>query len=74
MITKIFKMIQITANNKTYQFTEKTSLEELLEKMQIDSNGIAIAINQEIVPKADWQNTYLNNNDDVLIITATQGG
>ncbi len=67
-------MIQITVNNKNHQFSDKISIEKLLNEIKIDANGIAIAVNQEIIPKSDWQNILLKNNDDVLIITATQGG
>lgn len=37
-------------------------------------SGIAIAINNEIVPKGEWENYKIKDNDHILIITATQGG
>lgn len=36
--------------------------------------GIAVALNNRIIPLSIWAETILNNNDSVLIITATQGG
>jgi len=36
--------------------------------------GIAVALNNRIIPLSVWAETILNNNDSVLIITATQGG
>lgn len=39
-----------------------------------DRSGIAVAVNLKVIPKKDWQNTMLIDNDEVLIITATQGG
>ncbi|WP_353718189.1 sulfur carrier protein ThiS [Dyadobacter sp. 676] len=36
--------------------------------------GIAIAINQSVVPKSDWPTRLLSPNDHVTVITATQGG
>lgn len=38
------------------------------------TNGIALAVNEEIVPKSDWEKFALKENDRILIITATQGG
>ena len=38
------------------------------------TNGIALAVNEEIIPKTSWEAYTLNENDRVLIITATQGG
>lgn len=36
--------------------------------------GIAIAINNNIVSKAEWATKIITNNDNILIIKATQGG
>ncbi len=36
--------------------------------------GIAVAINETVVPKSQWTSTLLQENDKVLIIKASQGG
>jgi len=36
--------------------------------------GIAVALNNRIIPLSAWAETILNPNDSILIITATQGG
>jgi sulfur carrier protein len=36
--------------------------------------GIAIALNNRIIPQSFWAETLLNDKDSILIITATQGG
>ncbi|MCW3807401.1 sulfur carrier protein ThiS [Plebeiibacterium marinum] len=36
--------------------------------------GIAIAINDQIVLQKKWESTVLQENDKVLIISATKGG
>jgi len=46
----------------------------LKEKEFLEKKGIAVAINNSVVPKSEWTNTKLNENDKILIITATQGG
>ena len=43
---------------------------ELPEKKK----GIAVALNNRIIPQSFWAETILNNQDSILIITATQGG
>jgi sulfur carrier protein len=43
---------------------------ELPEKKK----GIAIALNNRIIPQSFWAETLLNDKDSILIITATQGG
>ncbi|GEN66935.1 sulfur carrier protein ThiS [Chryseobacterium sp. WG14] len=36
--------------------------------------GIAVAVNNRIIPLSAWAETFLKDQDSVLIITATQGG
>lgn len=67
-------MITIKVNEKQHQFKESASLQDVLERLKVAQNGIAVAINQNIISKTDWYITKLSNDDNVLIITATQGG
>ena len=39
-----------------------------------DRLGIAVAVNQSVIAKADWGRTLLAEEDQVVIIQATQGG
>ncbi|AZA80255.1 sulfur carrier protein ThiS [Chryseobacterium sp. G0186] len=36
--------------------------------------GIAVALNNRIIPLSAWAETFLKDQDSILIITATQGG
>lgn len=67
-------MINIKVNNTTHQIEHNCSLAQILSELSIEVSGIAIAINQHIISKSDWSNTVLHNNDEILIIQATQGG
>ena len=66
--------IDVSINEKTQSFSQDTTLQTMLSQLTIAENGIAIAINEQIIPKTNWATTKLNNNDKILIITATQGG
>lgn len=46
----------------------------LAEQNLLGKKGIAVAVNNSVVPQKEWQSTTLNENDKLLIITATQGG
>lgn len=66
--------MEITVNSEI-----KTIQSELLSVLIKDmlgekTKGIAVAINQNVIPKTDWEKTSLKANDNVLIIKATQGG
>ncbi len=39
-----------------------------------DANGVAVAVNQDVVPKRDWPSRRLAAGDVVEIIRAVQGG
>lgn len=67
-------MISINVNNTQKEISENTSLAQLLEEIQHPMNGIAIAVNEIVVSKANWHSTSLQDNDAILIIKATQGG
>lgn len=67
-------MITVKVNNKEHQFLATISLQEILEQLKITSNGIAVAVNQNIITKSDWSISKLSHNDSILIIKATQGG
>ncbi len=66
--------IVVSVNEKTQSFSKEATLQTMLSQLTIAENGIAIAINEQIIPKTNWATTKLNNNDKILIITATQGG
>ncbi len=46
----------------------------LRNKGLLEKHGIALALNNQVIPRTSWSEVVLKNNDKVLIITATQGG
>ncbi|OED37874.1 thiamine biosynthesis protein ThiS [Flavobacteriaceae bacterium (ex Bugula neritina AB1)] len=64
----------INVNNQPKSISENSSVELLLQQLDLSRNGIAIAINNEIIIKEKWNSTIINSNDNVTIIQATQGG
>ena len=67
-------MITIKVNQKEHQILETQTVQQFVEYLEIQTNGIAIAINSSVVKKADLSLHLLQNNDDILIIKSTQGG
>ncbi|MFD2556150.1 sulfur carrier protein ThiS [Sphingobacterium tabacisoli] len=70
--------MQIKVNNQFHQLRDDLphSLADTLSTLipDLKSNGIAVALNNQVVPRKDWQATPISNHDKILIITATQGG
>lgn len=68
-------MIEITVNGELLQVDMTTSVSALLHDLGIAENkGVALAINEEVVPKSQWNVRALSPRDQVIIIKATAGG
>lgn len=67
--------MEIKLNNQVKVFEAQCTIQDLLDQVMSEKQkGIAVAVNSSVIPKANWQNHFLNQNDEVLIIRATQGG
>jgi len=67
--------MHVHVNQKGQTLRDNSNLLELLGTFEIqDPSGIAIAVNSTIIPKSRWSEHELNENDNVTVIRATQGG
>jgi len=67
-------MITLVVNNKRQEFSQDISVERLLSELKMEAQGIAVAVNNKVIPKTAWEIKFLNDHDKVTIIQATQGG
>ena len=67
-------MVEIFINNATHTFSQEIDLVEMLKQLSLSSQGVAIAINDTVIPKSEWQVHTLKNQDKITLIQATQGG
>lgn len=66
--------MKLFVNNEIRDF-DQTHLSDLLTEVEIiDKKGVAVAVNNKVVPKTAWKDQVLNENDKITIIKATQGG
>lgn len=68
--------MELFINHQKKIFQEwPTSLEVLVHsESPTNLKGIAVALNNQVVPRDRWAQTLLQPSDNILIITATQGG
>lgn len=67
--------MEITINQIKKNIPEQSSVSQFLNDfMPGKQQGIAVAVNNTVVPKTAWDNYIINPQDDLLIINATQGG
>ncbi len=54
--------------------TRATRVDALLAELEYEGTHLAVAVNYDVVPRARWADTPLNDNDAVEILTPRQGG
>ena len=67
-------MAKIQLNGNPYEISNGINLNELLNKLKIQKNKVAIEVNGEIVEKNKYPNLILNKNDKVEIVQFIGGG
>ena len=67
-------MIEISLNGQRREINESISLLQAVEDLGYRSEKIAVAINSEFVPRANYANTFLRNGDAVDVVLPMQGG
>ena len=67
--------MDITLNDKPHSILENTSLSDVVFSQLGDKQkGVAVAVNDSVIPKTNWETHIIQSNDNILIIKATQGG
>lgn len=66
--------MRLTINGEAREVDGQISVAELLEEIEQDVAGVAIAINRNITPQAEWLTTLLNEGDEVVLFRAIAGG
>ncbi len=68
-------MPEVIINKERFELPEKGLLSDVLPLLRIDRpDGIAIAVNDKVIPRTEWGSYVLRAEDKVFVIRATQGG
>ena len=65
--------MNIKINNKETE-VKATSLQELATEISLPEKGVAVAVNNRMVTRADWNHTAINDDDNIVVIKAVCGG
>ncbi|MBW8192238.1 sulfur carrier protein ThiS [Neiella marina] len=66
--------MKILVNDEAIELATRATLSQLLEMLEQDLNGVAVAVNQNIVPQHDWRDYRLTDQDKVALFRAIAGG
>lgn len=74
-VLKQYGMELIINQEKKIFEKEALTVQQLLDiELPDKQQGIAVAIDQKVIPRSQWENTTVQSNQKIIIIKATQGG
>jgi sulfur carrier protein len=65
---------QVRVNGRERPLAPGTTLDGVVAEVTRAAKGVAVAVNEAVVPRGAWATTVLADGDRVEILTAVQGG
>ena len=65
--------MMITVNAARLEVDDQTTVAALLQSLGYPDRGIAVAIDQAVLPRSGWTTT-LSDGAQIEVVTAVQGG
>ncbi len=66
--------MRLTINGKEQTFTDSLNLVQLIEQLGMKGDRVAVELNREIVPRAQWPEAKLNDGDKLEVVHFVGGG
>lgn len=67
-------MLSVTVNGESKTIAAQTSIQDALTEWQFCDGKIAVAINQEFVPRSQYESHHIQDGDSIEILSPIQGG
>lgn len=61
-------------NGETKEFSQDSTLQNIITNLQIENKVMAAAVNMNIVKKDDWNNFIPRNDDKIELLQFVGGG
>lgn len=68
------KKINVYINGEKKLISISNNLSDVLKNFEINTNKIAIEINQKVIPRSLYKNTLIKNEDKIEIVQFIGGG
>ena len=67
--------MEIFVNDQAKYIADNSTLYQIIDQLQLENaKGIAVAVNDLVIPRTAWSNHLVKHGDNILLIKATQGG
>jgi sulfur carrier protein len=67
-------LFSVSVNGEAREVAAGVTLDRLVATLTAAPSGVAAALNETVVPRAQWPATPLRDGDRVEVLTAVQGG
>ncbi|MEU4823867.1 sulfur carrier protein ThiS [Actinomadura sp. NPDC023710] len=66
--------MKVIVNGEARELPDGVSVAEVVASVTAVATGVAAALNDEVVRRAEWEATPLRDADRIEVLTAVQGG
>lgn len=66
--------MKVQVNNKEVETTPASTITQLTTLLELPMQGIAIAVNNKMIPRTEWDRFSLQESDKLVVIKAACGG
>ena len=66
--------MSVYVNGQPRDLGADASVADVVHSLGAGGSGVAVAVNDEVVPRGEWERTPLRDDDRVEVLTAVQGG
>ena len=66
--------MKIQVNEQALEVSENTNIEQLLLQLDKPLVGSAVAVNQEVITRSQWESYIISEGDNISLFQAIAGG
>lgn len=67
-------MLTIILNGEDQKIGEEVTLDRLLDLFSLPKQRVAVELNKKVVRRLDWENTPVNDGDQIEVVHFVGGG
>ena len=67
-------MTRVTLNGEPRELPDGATVETAVRELGADGDGVAVALDGEVVPRGEWERTEVLDGQEVEVLRAVQGG
>ncbi|MDS1268726.1 sulfur carrier protein ThiS [Lipingzhangella sp. LS1_29] len=66
--------MEVAVNGETRTLPPGTTVATVVGELTTATSGVAVSLNDEVVPRTEWPRRVLRPGDRIDVLTAVQGG